>query len=95
MLSGWITAFCAFSFEGDFAGPEPEPRNSFERGWSQSYVLDKVRYPTIDYDDSPAGDSEVEVKIFPNQEEAVETLVIAGNMGMKMETREETRGALS
>jgi hypothetical protein len=82
-LGGWITAFCAFSVRGRFI----ENFKEDIRGWSGAgtpYVLDGVTYPIIDDLDIPSGSAAVDVTIIDTFNKEWPSILIAGNMGMKV-----------
>jgi Domain of unknown function (DUF4419) len=83
-LGGWLTAFCAFTERGISRGPE---RNN-HYGWGfdveQRYELDGVSYPIIYQEDIPAGSVEVDLKIIDRNRIEFQTVMMAGNMGLKV-----------
>jgi hypothetical protein len=98
-VGGWITAFCAFNGEGKFTGPVPENFISQEYNWNinyeqQTYSLGGVRYPIIDQSEIPAARCEVDLKIIDFRTDLVfETVMVAGNMAMKVGSDEERGGS--
>ena len=85
-IYGWITAFTIFTEQGSYMG------DSNERGlfYSQHpYVLDEVKYPQIKLNDVAVGSAEVDVLIVDGAGVEWKTMLIMGNMGMKV-TREDT-----
>jgi len=59
LLSGWITAFCAFNNDGKFIGSG--------RSWDRTpLVLDGITYPCIDSSKVPRGYAEVNVLLKDN-----------------------------
>jgi hypothetical protein len=94
-LGGWITAFCAFDTKGKFTGPAPA--NFIPEGWNfdyskQKYTLDDIVYPVISQSDIPVGSVEVDLKVIEYGVKEYETIMIAGNMGMKVNVGEGTNG---
>lgn len=82
-LGGWITAFCAFSVRGRFI----ESFRKDNRGWTRvgtPYVLNGVTYPIIDDLDVPSGSAAVDVTIIDVFDKEWPSILIAGNMGMKV-----------
>jgi hypothetical protein len=88
-LGGWITAFCAFNDDGQFKGPDPPSTT----GGQQTYVLDGISYPVISHSGIPSGRSEVDLKIIDGPRRTVyETVMVAGNMGMRAELDRKAEG---
>ncbi|KDQ07441.1 hypothetical protein BOTBODRAFT_180718 [Botryobasidium botryosum FD-172 SS1] len=85
-LSGWITAFCAWSSEGKWLGneigvPLKPPSNRYEEN-SRPLTLDGVIYPRVDTGDIPPGYCEVDVLLDDNGDE-FRCLMVAGHVAMK------------
>ena len=60
---------------------------------TQSYYLEGINYPIIDQTDVPTGMSEVDLRIMDLDFATIsETVMIAGNMGMKVTQNEENGG---
>ena len=74
LISGWMTAFCAFSQSRKFKKG---------MGFDCEYSLDGVYYPSISSSDIPTGSGEVNVTITDNGSEHPCALV-AGNMGLEI-----------
>lgn len=94
-IGGWITAFCAFDGKGGFIGPASP--DSHPKGWNidyetQKYSLDGVYYPIIDQRDIPVGSVEVNLTVIEFGVKEYETIMIAGNMGMKVTPGQESDG---
>lgn len=90
-IGGWITAFCAFTEKGEFTGPAPENFNP--KGWNidysqQKYSLDGILYPVISQKNIPIGSVEVDLKVIEFGVKTYETVMIAGNIGMKVNVGE-------
>lgn len=92
-IGGWITAFCAIDEEGKLTGPGSAERRLGD--WNvdykkQTYCLEGINYPIIDQVNIPAGRSEVDLKIVDLRISTVyQTVMIAGNMGMKVTPNRE------
>lgn len=71
-ISGWITAFCAFSNKGKWLGDS-------RRGWRQGeeLVLDGVQYPVLATEDIPPAYAEVDVMLDDNGQK-FDTVMVAG-----------------
>jgi hypothetical protein len=82
-VSGWITAFCAFDERGRFVDQFAE---------SYEYALDGISYPCIDETDLPPGSAEVDALIIDDFGQEFETVLIAGNIGMRVIGREDGDG---
>jgi hypothetical protein len=98
-LGGWMTAFCAFDSKGAFIGkPGPVEAQLICRGnWNtdyekQKYVLEGCHYPIIDYTEIPIGSVEVDLKVIEYGVTVYKTVMIAGNMGMKVTIGEGEEG---
>ncbi|KDQ09109.1 hypothetical protein BOTBODRAFT_58893 [Botryobasidium botryosum FD-172 SS1] len=86
-LSGWITAFCAWSPKGEWLGtpvgaPHPKPIMSLNGSESSGLLLDGVSYPLIDSQEIPAGYCEVDVIVVENLVE-YKCLMVAGHVAME------------
>lgn len=82
-IGGWITAFCVFDDKGKFTGPA---KSSMSGGGSQTYILDGISYPIIGKNRIPCGRCQVDLKIINGPFKTVyETVMVAGNMGMRAE----------
>jgi hypothetical protein len=86
-LGGWITAFCAFTWKGKYNG-DADVINYSHVYHDERYVLDGVRYPIINKEDIPPGGAEVDIKIVDSYGTEYESLLITGNLGLKV-----TRGS--
>ena len=73
MLSGWITAFCAFNDKGQFIVQES----------SEALTLDGVRYHSVNPQYIPKGYGDVPVKLQSESGETTATM-IAGVVGMRV-----------
>ena len=80
-LGGWITAFCPFTEKGEFNGNAHVAGITLQR---PRYELEGVTYPVIDKADIPAGSAEVDIKIIDSAGVTFESVLIAGNMGMRV-----------
>ena len=86
-LGGWITAFTVFTAEGRWMGDDnagghwgpPHPQ----------YELGGIKYPKIKMAAVASGAAEVDLKIIDGTGKEWETMLIMGNMGMKVIGREE------
>ncbi|KAF8964470.1 hypothetical protein BDZ97DRAFT_1815253 [Flammula alnicola] len=92
-LSGWVTAFCAWSPKGEWLGPSLSLSGSGKDGQKTLYsddgpirrlVLDGVEYPLIDTQDVPIGFCEVDVKLDDNGEE-FDCMMVAGHLASRIE----------
>ncbi|KDQ08968.1 hypothetical protein BOTBODRAFT_165326 [Botryobasidium botryosum FD-172 SS1] len=86
-LSGWITAFCAWSSKGRWLGtpvgaPHPEPSFNLDGTRSSGLLLDDVSYPLIDSQEIPPGYCEVDVFIVEGAAR-YDCLMVAGHVAMK------------
>ena len=88
-LGGWITAFCAFTEKGKFNGNAHVIGGTRTRP-ERRYELEGVAYPVIDKADIPAGSAEVDIKIIDPVGVTFESVLIAGNMGMRVTGEEDT-----
>ncbi|KDR78612.1 hypothetical protein GALMADRAFT_277996 [Galerina marginata CBS 339.88] len=89
-LSGWITAFCAWSSEGKWQGPpvSGSPPTWTSRG-SFRLKLDDVTYMIIDDSGIPPGFCEVDVELNDNGE-CFDCMMVSGHLASQVvgETRE-------
>jgi Domain of unknown function (DUF4419) len=97
-LGGWMTAFCAFNAKGAFiAKPGPVDPGVCQRNWNtdyveQKYILGGCHYPIIDQVEIPIGSAEVDLKVIEFEVTEYKTVMIAGNMGMKVTTGKGEEG---
>jgi hypothetical protein len=80
MIGGWITAFCRFT---------EREQTTMDMGSSRRrnlapYILDGAQYPSIRLVDIASGSAEVEVKINDAGGQEFQTVLFAGNMGMRV-----------
>jgi len=87
ILSGWITAFCVWSSEGEWQGPSfSKPSRTIELDWEtvSELVLDNVSYAIIECDDVPEGFCEVDVKLDDNGE-MFPCMMVSGHLAYSVE----------
>jgi Domain of unknown function (DUF4419) len=91
-ISGWITAFCPFTKDGDGV-PVLDGYDLEYDDQEHPYELDGARYLFIDTDYIPIGSAEVNIKIvyLPAGPEYMTTM-LAGNMAMKITSGIEGEG---
>ncbi|KAN0077606.1 protein of unknown function (DUF4419) domain containing protein [Elaphomyces granulatus] len=77
-VSGWITAFCFWDWEGRSLFTSGQGNNTNAQ-WT---VLDGVRYHRVDTNDVPPGFASVPVKLDDNGDE-YDTVMVAGSVGFK------------
>lgn len=86
-ISGWLTAFCAFSEKGEWL---PRVDNRLRRPRFQAWEEEKEQqdeplpeYPLVDTNDIPVGHCEVPVKLNDNGE-GFNTIMVAGLVGLRV-----------
>lgn len=83
-LSGWITAFCPFSADGEWQGSKRQGSSLVlgQGKGGEAGSATHVTYPTIDSDDIPPAWCEVKVVIeIPHMQIKLDALMVAGLMG--------------
>ena len=92
-FAGWITAFCAFDQYGNFIDRFGYKSGGRTNRTFKPYVLDGVSYPMICEMQIPSGTADVEVLLRDDLGRLqYETVLVAGNMGMKVVPGEEQKG---
>lgn len=82
-LSGWITAFTIFSSRGAWMGDANDGGRWAGRNAPQ-YELAGMKYPRINMSAVASGSAEVDLRIIDGVRKEWETMLIMGNMGMKV-----------